>query len=107
MALAISSSRSPNPSASLCHETGAICEAHKLQEPVTASVCVSREDGRSPFVILPPCGICCERLAFWGAEVEVAVPDPNDLSRWKVKRLREVIPHYWGDPWLPERFGWK
>src|ERR1051326_8010027 len=26
------SPESPNQSASLCHETGAICEAHKLQE---------------------------------------------------------------------------
>jgi cytidine deaminase len=57
-----------------CHETGAICEAYKLHEAVTASVCVSREDGLSPFVILPPCGICCDRLAFWGGDVEVAIP---------------------------------
>jgi cytidine deaminase len=35
---------SPNQSASLCHETGAICEAHKMDDPVTASVCVDREE---------------------------------------------------------------
>ena len=95
---------SPNQSASLCHETGAICEAHKFDDPVTASVCVDREDAASPFVILPPCGICCERLAFWGPTVEVAVPDPHDPTKWQVRQLREVAPHYWGNQWLPQ---WK
>lgn len=93
---------SPNQSASLCHETGAICEAHKFDDPVTASVCVDREDGASPFVILPPCGICCERLAFWGPEVELAVPNPDDPTRWQMRHLREVIPHYWGNGWVAQ-----
>ncbi|WP_395739519.1 cytidine deaminase [Prosthecobacter sp.] len=92
---------SPNPSACLCHETGAICEAHKLQETVTASVCVSREDADSPFVILPPCGICCERLAFWGGDVQLAVPCPEDQTRWQMKRLKQLMPHYWMRTWLP------
>jgi cytidine deaminase len=30
-----------NESVSLCHETGAICEAHKTNQKITASVCVS------------------------------------------------------------------
>jgi cytidine deaminase len=90
---------SPNQSACLCHETGAICEAHKLAETVCASVCVSREDASSPFVILPPCGICCERLAFWGCDVEVAVPTTEDPSRWEVRSLKELIPHYWFKNW--------
>ncbi len=93
---------SPNQSASLCHETGAICEAHKLDEAVTASVCVSREDANSPFVILPPCGICCERLAFWGGDVQLAVPHPSDPTRWQMKRLNQLLPHYWMNTWLPE-----
>jgi cytidine deaminase len=90
---------SPNQSACLCHETGAICEAHKLNEAVTASVCVSREDATSPFVMLPPCGICCERLAFWGGEVELAVPSPDDPSRWEMRLLKELVPHYWRNKW--------
>lgn len=45
---------SPNGSAELCHETGAVCEAHKFDLAVTASVCVSRETERDPFVILTP-----------------------------------------------------
>jgi cytidine deaminase len=90
---------SPHQSVCLCHETGAICEAHKIQEPITATVCVSREDASSPFVILPPCGVCCERLAYWGGEVEVAVPKAGEPSRWEMRRLREVMPHYWFNGW--------
>jgi cytidine deaminase len=90
---------SPNQSACLCHETGAICEAHKLAEMVCASVCVSREDASAPFVVLPPCGICCERLAFWGGHVEVAVPTEEDPSRWEMRRLKQLMPHYWFKNW--------
>lgn len=96
---------SPNESACLCHETGAICEAHKLRETVTASVCVSREDGSAPFVILPPCGICCERLAFWGGDIEVAVPTPDDPSRWETRLLKETLPHYWFNGWKSRQAG--
>jgi len=38
----------PNSVVNLCHETGAICEAHKLNVAVAASVCVSREDKDAP-----------------------------------------------------------
>jgi cytidine deaminase len=90
---------SPHQSACLCHETGAICEAHKLGDPVTASVCVSREDGASPFIILPPCGICCERLAYWGGDVEVAIPSADNPSNWERRRLKQIMPFYWRNPW--------
>jgi cytidine deaminase len=79
----------------LCAETGAICEAAKLNEQITASVCVSRLVGNGPIVILTPCGICQERLYHWGEQVEVAVPDPADPSRWLAKTLKEVQPYYW------------
>jgi cytidine deaminase len=46
-------------------------------------------------VIATPCGICQERLFHWGAEVEVAVPDPADGTRWQVKTLRDLQPYYW------------
>lgn len=60
----------------LCAETGAICEAEKLNQRVTASICVSRLSGSHPIVILTPCGICQERLFHWCDQVEVAVPNP-------------------------------
>ena len=79
----------------LCAETGAICEAEKLNRRVTASVCVSRLSGTDPVVILTPCGICQERLFHWGGDLEVAVPDPADPTRWMAKTLNEVQPYYW------------
>ncbi len=86
---------SPHEGANLCHETGAYCEANRLNLKVTASVCVSRETPDAPFIILTPCGICQERLATWGRDVEVAVPASIDSTKWEGKRLREVQPYYW------------
>jgi len=79
----------------LCAETGAICEAVKLNKRITASVCVSRLSGESPIVILTPCGNCQERLFHWGDQVEVATPDPEDARKWVAKTLDEVQPYYW------------
>ncbi|WP_208676437.1 cytidine deaminase [Synechococcus elongatus] len=79
----------------LCAETGAICEAVKLDKRITALVCVSRLSGDSPIVILTPCGICQERLFHWGESVEVATPTAQDASRWIAKTLGEVQPYYW------------
>jgi cytidine deaminase len=58
-------------------------------------VCVSRLAEDDPFMILTPCGIRQERPAFWGGDVEVAVPNPEDPTKWQTKRLRDVQPHYW------------
>ncbi|MDQ4078215.1 MAG: cytidine deaminase [Chloroflexota bacterium] len=79
----------------LCAETGAICEAHRRNQRLTAIVCVSRLLGEHPIVILTPCGICQERLFHWGESVEVAVPHPTDPSRWVAKTLKEIQPYYW------------
>jgi cytidine deaminase len=86
---------SPNDGAGLCHETGSICEAHKLDHAVTASVCVCRAPNSDSIFILTPCGICQERLFYWGPDVEVAVPDPGDPTKWIAKKLSEVQPYYW------------
>lgn len=47
-----------NSSANLCAETGAICEAHKLNKKVTHSLCVCRQKDGENYEILSPCGIC-------------------------------------------------
>jgi cytidine deaminase len=86
-----------NESVSLCHETGAICEAYKLGKRVTASVCVSYDDA-GKIHILTPCGVCQERLMYWGEDVEVAVPQTDDSTRWLSKTLKEVQPFYWYKP---------
>jgi cytidine deaminase len=79
----------------LCAEAGPLLEAHRRGRRVTAAACVSRLVGDAPIVILTPCGICQERLFHWGPEVEVAVPDPADGTRWQARRLGEIQPYYW------------
>ncbi len=90
---------SVNASVELCHETGAICEAHKLNKKITATVCVSRDENKK-FHILTPCGVCQERLLFWGDQIQAAVPDDNDSSLWQSKTLKEIQPYYWRKPFL-------
>ncbi len=85
----------PNSVVNLCHETGAICEAHRLNVALVASVCVSREHKDAPFLILTPCGVCQERLAHWGGDVQVGVPQQGDPTAWVSLPLREVTPFYW------------
>ena len=54
-----------NDGLSLCMEVGAYLQAHKLNEAVTHSLCISREDEHADFKVLSPCGICQERLVHW------------------------------------------
>ena len=84
----------PNSAVSLCHETGAICEAFKRGRRVVASVCVTAADADRGYWILAPCGVCQERLFAYGPDVEVAVPEPENPRRWRTLRLRDVQP-YW------------
>lgn len=83
-----------NASAELCIETGAICEAHKWNAKVTHCICVVRDDEHSEFKVLTPCGICQERLRYWGEDVLVGVTT-KDRSL-KYVRLGELMPYYWG-----------
>lgn len=81
-----------NSSADLCAETGAICEAHKLNKKVTQSICVCRDQGE-PYQILTPCGICQERLYYWGSDVKCAIT--NRENKLIFKTLKEIQPYYW------------
>lgn len=84
-----------NSGASLCAEAGALCQAYTMNRQVVASVCVCRdEDGAVS--VLAPCGICQERLALWGPDVQVAVADPDRPGGWSSRSLRELHPFYWG-----------
>ncbi|EID54544.1 cytidine deaminase [Saccharomonospora xinjiangensis] len=84
-----------NASATLCAETGAICQAHTLGATITASVFVSRWESDA-VTVLSPCGICQERLALWGPDVQVGVADPDSDRGWSVRTLSELNPFYWG-----------
>ncbi|NEA38716.1 cytidine deaminase [Streptomyces sp. SID11385] len=83
-------------SAALCQETGAFIQAYTQDRAVVASACVCRDLERGRVLILPPCGICQERLALWGPGVEVAVPRADDPTKWEPRTLAEVHPYYWG-----------
>ena len=90
-----------NASAVLCIETGAILEAHKYNERVTHCLCLVRDDEKSPFKILTPCGICQERLKFWGSEVQVAVTtEDNSL---KFVKLSELQPYHWTNAYSADK----
>lgn len=82
-----------NASAVLCIETGAILEAHKYDEKVTHCLCLVRNDEKSPFKILTPCGICQERLRYWGESVFVAITTDDNSLRFVT--LGELQPYHW------------
>lgn len=84
---------SANASVLLCIETGAMCEAHKFNEKVTHCLCVVREDENSPFQVLSPCGVCQERLRYWGEEVQVGVTTEDGSLLFVT--LKELQPYHW------------
>lgn len=82
-----------NSAASLCIEVGAMCEAHKFKEKVTHCLCITRDDEKSPYKVLSPCGICQERLRFWGDDVQVGVTTESGETLFV--ELRELQPYHW------------
>ncbi|WP_336637062.1 cytidine deaminase [Lysinibacillus fusiformis] len=82
-----------NAATELCMETGAILEAHKLNTKVTHSICVARENEKSNFVVLTPCGVCQERLFYWGENVKAAVTNSDGSLIFKT--LKEIQPYHW------------
>lgn len=84
-----------NESAYLCAETGAICEAHKLNKKVTHSLCICRQNDNEDLEILSPCGICQERLYYWGKDVKCAISTKDNAVEFKT--LEEMQPYYWKD----------
>ena len=88
-----------NASAELCIEVGAMCEAHKYNEKVTHCLCVTREDENSPYTVLSPCGICQERLRYWGEDVQVGVTTDDGSLRFVP--LRTLQPYHWTRAYPP------
>lgn len=89
-----------NASALLCIETGAMCEAQKYNERVTHCLCVVREDENAPFTVLSPCGICQERLRYWGEDVQVGVTTGGDELLFV--ELKELQPYHWSNAYPAE-----
>lgn len=92
---------SPNASAELCMETGAMCEAQKFNLHITHSLCMSRQNENERPAILTACGICQERLYYWGKDVKVAVTNPNNKIIFKT--LEELSPFYWANAFKEEK----
>lgn len=82
-----------NASTELCIETGAILEAHKYNTTITHTICVVRDDEQSDFKVLTPCGVCQERLYYWGPAVKAAITK-ND-GHLEFKTLEEIQPYHW------------
>ncbi|ELB2788981.1 cytidine deaminase [Vibrio parahaemolyticus] len=82
-----------NDALSLCMEVGAYLEAHKLNERVTHSLCLCRENENDEFLILSPCGVCQERLVHWGGGVKAAITTSENALVFKT--IRELMPHHW------------
>ncbi|EKM21276.1 cytidine deaminase [Vibrio harveyi] len=80
-----------NDALSLCMEVGAYLEAHKLNERVTHSLCLCRENDE--FLILSPCGVCQERLVHWGGDVKAAITTLENALVFKP--IRELMPNHW------------
>lgn len=78
---------------SVCMELGSFLEAHKRNQVVTHSLCLFRHDEMSGFKVLSPCGICQERLRYWGPDVLVGVTNPKNALTFKP--LRELQPYHW------------
>ena len=74
-------------------ETGAILEAHKYHSKVTHTICVVRDDDNAPYNVLTPCGVCQERLFYWGEGVKAAISPTDDELVYKI--LKEIQPYHW------------
>lgn len=77
----------------LCCETGVICEAAKYDLKITHCICVVRDTPQGDFMVLSPCGICQERLRYYGIDTKVGVTT-NDHSL-KFVPLNEMQPYHW------------
>ena len=81
-------------------ETGFMCEAQKYNLKITHSLCVSRDNPKEQAKILTACGICQERLHYWGKDVKIAISNPENKVIFKT--LEELSPYHWSDAFHDE-----
>ena len=89
-----------NASVELCIEAGAMCEAQKYNSKVTHCLCVVRDNEKSSFKVLSPCGVCQERLRYWGEDVKVAVTTKDNTLKFVT--LKELQPYHWTEAYPVE-----
>lgn len=68
---------------------------------VTHCLCVVRDDEKSPFKVLSPCGVCQERLRFWGTNVKVGVTTNDNTIKFVL--LEELQPYHWTNAYSPDQ----
>ncbi|MBK67450.1 MAG: cytidine deaminase [Rickettsiales bacterium] len=83
-----------NHGVSVCHETGAFLEAYKRDIPIKASMCLYKDETDQVF-ILPPCGVCRERLRDHGTNIVAAVPSNDGVNKFEMISLEQLCPHDW------------
>lgn len=79
-----------NPSVELCIETGTILEAFKYDEKITHIVTIVRDDENSEIKILSPCGVCQERLSYFGKEVRCAITNKENTLEFRTGLSKKV-----------------
>ena len=92
-----------NSGAGLCAEVGPIVQAFTDGRTVLDSICVTRSTDRQQDLVLAPCGLCQERLAVWGPDVEVGVLDAENPQGWSGRRLGELNPFYWASAFFEDQ----
>lgn len=82
-------------SAWLCAETGPISEAHRTGRKLVASICV-RWTPATDAAVLAACGICQERLAIFGPDLKIGLPDSAERG-FRFETLAALRPFPWWD----------
>lgn len=88
-----------NNGVSVCEETGAFLEAYKRDLKIKATMCLYRDEQKG-VIVLPPCGVCLERLRDHGTDILAAVPQEKDFSLFEMKPIDELMPIDWSRPFL-------
>ena len=66
---------------------------NKKQHGQGTTMCLIWQDENSPYQVLSPCGVCQERLRYWGEDVQVAVT--TDEEKLRFVELRGLQPYHW------------
>lgn len=83
-----------NASSNVCMELGSYLQAAALDKKITHTLCLARESEHEKLVVLTPCGICQERLSFWGNTVECGVELLQNHAVHYVP-LSDLQPYHW------------
>ncbi|MCT4388781.1 MULTISPECIES: cytidine deaminase [Leuconostoc] len=84
----------PNAASSVCMELGSYIQAATLDQKITHTLCLVRENEHDSLTVLTPCGICQERLNFWGNTTQCGIEIlPNGEIHYI--SLADLQPFHW------------